>query len=85
MKKFIRGTYIWGLYVLAIPFAVLVMLIFMVYSLYTVIRGYSSIKDIKAYLLAAWEGFKTGHEVNMYWVKTGKNQFEWLIDKSEGL
>ena len=83
MKKLIRGMYIWGLYILALPLFVIFMMMFMVWYAYTVIRKYTEIKDFVYYVGAMFDGFKQGHAVNMHWVKTGETYYEMIMRESQ--
>lgn len=82
MRKFMRGLYLWVIYICALPLSVLTVLGMFGYLMYKAIRKHYDISECIDYFKAFCIGAKEGHEMNWYWVKTGETISDKLLRES---
>lgn len=69
-------------YIVGAPILVLGAIALFIVDLYTSIR-YKCVNSIGDLEVAAFEGLKVGHRINMLWVKYGKNMSDYIVDEGE--
>lgn len=70
--KFIRGLYVYTMYVLGLPFFILMLLGLTVYNVYTTLRYGNGFKDLLSGFQAIGSGLRFGHMVNKSFIKYGR-------------
>lgn len=77
--KFIRGLYIYTMYVLGLPFIIVMLAGVLIYDIVVVIRERLSYDEIFDGFKAICEGLSVGHAINMNFVKYGRQGYS--VDK----